>query len=72
MIARKKKAEHVTTFNASERNFLIDKFLSQGKQLTDMKGSLDENLGGVKVNKDRMKNMESADGFHMLSNLSLE
>ena len=46
--------------------------MSQGKMLTDMKDSLDDNLKGVKVNKDRMKNMESAEGFHMLSNLSLD
>ena len=51
---------------------MIDKFMTQGKMITDMKDSLDDNQKGKGVNKDMMKNKESADGFHMLSNLSLD
>ncbi len=72
LFARKKKMEDVATFDAYGRDELIDKFIQQKREITDNKPSLDDKITGVKVNRDKMKNQESAHGFHLLSNLSLD
>ena len=73
LFQRARQNKDVTAFNAIERNNLIEKFLSQkGQDFTENKPAADDNLGGVKVFQERMKNAESAAGFHMLSNLTIE
>ena len=70
LFMRAKHNQEITQFDSETKNQLFDKF--QQHQSVDNRPTQDDKIQGVKVLPHRMKNDESGDGFHIVSNLTLD